>query len=115
MVRGGCDIERRVVLAAVSGNESVDIAAVERHHDGPVRLGYRLATQPEGAGDVGQGPRFATVGGPGHLHSVAGTRIVPFHVAVPVVGAGGPVVAGDPALVEEGSRIVRGGDRVLPH
>ena len=77
-----------------------------RHDDGPVGLHHGLAAQagfePPGRGR--RAPRETPVRRRAHEDLLAHPEVVPLRVAVPVVRALRPRVAGDPVLVEERAR-----------
>ncbi len=80
----------------------------------PAGLDDRLTAETGGqpAGGDGRAPRRAAVRRPVHVETVSSAGVVPLLVAVAVVGAQRPGVAGDPVLVEEPAD--EGLDRLLP-
>ena len=96
----------RVLRSAVCGERNDDVA---------VRLHDRLAAEPGGTARIAdRPPGDPAVGRRDHLHGVALAVVVELDVAVAVVRARGPRVAGDPGLVPEGPRRLSGIDRVRP-
>ena len=103
--------------AAVGRPDRADAgASLVRHDHVPVRLRHRLPAEArrKALRRDGRPPREAAVRRRAHEDAVPEPVVVPLRVAVAVVRALRPRVAGDPVLVVEVGRAERRGDRALP-